>query len=133
MILFKQTNITQDAYYEVMTRNDITIYSAFNRLLNSSCCFSLHSFFGFILFSWPSLPFTEQIYNFYLSYLIHSYFLQDFKRLSYIPLQINKTTLPRYYRFHSIRKIDGTLSFLHVHWREIPHVANYSPAGHHHI
>lgn len=38
-----------------MTRNDKFVYSFFSRLLNSSCCFSLHSFFGFILFSWPSL------------------------------------------------------------------------------
>lgn len=52
---------------------------------------------------------------------------------SNVPLQVNEATLSRYHRFHSIRKIDGTLPFVSVHRREIPHITDYRPARHHHV
>lgn len=43
------------AMQKMMWLEGMYVYSTLRRLLNSSCCFSLHSFFGFILLSWPSL------------------------------------------------------------------------------
>lgn len=129
MILFKQTNITQDAYYEVMTRNDITFIR-------------LSVVYWILLAAFPSIPSSASSFsvgrpchsrNKYIIFTYQFPFPKIFKLMSNIPLQIDKTTLPCYHRFHSIRKINCTLSFLSVHWREIPHIADYSPARHHHI
>lgn len=125
MILFKEIS-RKMRIMKLWLEMVLLIYSTFSRLLNSSCCFSLHSFFGFILFSWPSLPWNKCI-------IIFTYAISYKTLILNIPLQIDKTTLSCYHRFHSIRKVNGTLPFFPVHWGEIPHIADYSPARHHHI